>query len=136
LVAVQIPRHHELHPYELIEKLKKLSGHEVADLLQKEIAQFGFDRLILTGADPDRRLVQQALQYRGPQELFDEFNRRNYAKFDPLWRLKAEEPARFPVFAVLTFVLGAAFLFIEATEFAGMVAQGAGHSECKFYGSQ
>src|ERR1700742_3897985 len=33
---------------------------------------------------------------------------------------------RFLIFAVLTFVLGAAFLFIEVTEFAGMVAKGAG----------
>src|SRR5438876_8294258 len=31
------------------------------------------------------------------------------------------QPGRFLVFAALTFVLGAAFLFIEASEFAGMV---------------
>src|ERR1700747_2337903 len=31
------------------------------------------------------------------------------------------EPARFLIFAVFTFVLGAAFLFIEGTEFARMV---------------
>src|SRR5580658_7732942 len=36
------------------------------------------------------------------------------------------QPARFIVFAALTFVLGAAFLVIECTEFAGMVARGAG----------
>jgi cytochrome o ubiquinol oxidase subunit III len=40
--------------------------------------------------------------------------------------------ARFLVFAVLTFVLGAAFLFIEVTEFAGMVAKGAGPSRSAF----
>ncbi len=38
----------------------------------------------------------------------------------------------FLIFAVLTFVLGAAFLFIEATEFAGMVAKGAGPSRSGF----
>jgi cytochrome o ubiquinol oxidase subunit III len=40
--------------------------------------------------------------------------------------------SRFLVFAVLTFVLGAAFLFIEVTEFAGMVAKGAGPSRSAF----
>jgi cytochrome o ubiquinol oxidase subunit III len=39
---------------------------------------------------------------------------------------------RFLVFAVLTFVLGAAFLFIEASEFADMVARGAGPSRSAF----
>ena len=54
-----------------------------------------------------------------------------------LGALSAErrQPARFLVFAVLTFVLGAAFLFIEATEFAGMVAQGAGPSRSAFLSS-
>jgi len=41
-------------------------------------------------------------------------------------------PARFLIFAVLTFVLGAAFLFIEATEFARMVQIGAGPSRSGF----
>src|ERR1700752_1579382 len=36
------------------------------------------------------------------------------------------QSARFLLFAVLTFVLGTAFLFIEVSEFAGMVAKGAG----------
>src|SRR5689334_24299839 len=42
-----------------------------------------------------------------------------------LGALSAErrQPGRFLVFAALTFVLGAAFLFIEIREFAGMVAQ-------------
>jgi cytochrome o ubiquinol oxidase subunit 3 len=40
--------------------------------------------------------------------------------------------ARFLIFAVLTFVLGAAFLFIEATEFARMVRIGAGPSRSGF----
>lgn len=39
---------------------------------------------------------------------------------------------RFYVFAALTFALGAAFLFIEVSEFAGMVAQGAGPSRSAF----
>ena len=39
---------------------------------------------------------------------------------------------RFYVFAVLTFVLGAAFLFIEISEFAGMVSKGAGPSRSAF----
>ena len=45
-----------------------------------------------------------------------------------LGALSAErrQPGRFLVFAVLTFVLGAAFLFIEISEFAGMVSKGAG----------
>ena len=40
--------------------------------------------------------------------------------------------ARFLGFAALTFVLGAAFLAIEASEFAGMVAKGAGPSRSGF----
>ena len=39
---------------------------------------------------------------------------------------------RFYVFAVFTFVLGAAFLFIEISEFAGMVGKGAGPSRSAF----
>jgi len=39
---------------------------------------------------------------------------------------------RFYVFAVFTFVLGAAFLVIEITEFAGMVSKGAGPSRSAF----
>jgi cytochrome o ubiquinol oxidase subunit 3 len=42
---------------------------------------------------------------------------------------------RFLVFAALTFVLGAAFLFIEITEFAGMVARGAAPSRSAFLSS-
>ena len=51
-----------------------------------------------------------------------------------LGALSAErrQPARFLVFAVLTFVLGAAFLFIEAREFARMVEIGAGPSRSGF----
>jgi cytochrome o ubiquinol oxidase subunit 3 len=41
-------------------------------------------------------------------------------------------PARFLIFNAFTFVLGAAFLFIEATEFARMVAIGAGPSRSGF----
>jgi cytochrome o ubiquinol oxidase subunit 3 len=39
---------------------------------------------------------------------------------------------RFYVFAVFTFVLGAAFLVIEISEFAGMVSKGAGPSHSAF----
>src|SRR5262245_46369219 len=51
-----------------------------------------------------------------------------------LGALSAErrQPGRFLIFGVLTFVLGAAFLVIEVTEFAGMVAQGAGPSRSAF----
>ena len=42
------------------------------------------------------------------------------------------QPARFFTFAVLTFVLGAAFLFIEVSEFAHMVEKGAGPSRSGF----
>ena len=51
-----------------------------------------------------------------------------------LGALSAErrQPMRFFIFAVLTFVLGAAFLFIEASEFADMVANGAGPSRSGF----
>jgi cytochrome o ubiquinol oxidase subunit III len=42
------------------------------------------------------------------------------------------QPGRFLAFAVLTFALGAAFLLIEATEFAGMVQKGAGPSRSGF----
>ena len=51
-----------------------------------------------------------------------------------LGALSAErrQPGRFLIFAVLTSVLGAAFLFIEISEFAGMVSQGAGPSRSAF----
>jgi cytochrome o ubiquinol oxidase subunit 3 len=42
---------------------------------------------------------------------------------------------RFYVFAAFTFVLGAAFLFIEVSEFAGMVSNGAGPSRSAFLSS-
>src|SRR6201997_2922945 len=47
-----------------------------------------------------------------------------------LGALSAErrQPARFFIFAVLTFALGTAFLAIEVSEFAGMVEKGAGPS--------
>src|SRR6201993_3447650 len=51
-----------------------------------------------------------------------------------LGALSAErrDQARFLIFAAFTFVLGAAFLFIEVTEFAGMVEKGAGPSRSAF----
>jgi cytochrome o ubiquinol oxidase subunit III len=51
-----------------------------------------------------------------------------------LGALSAERrlPGRFLIFAALTFVLGAAFLFIEAMEFARMVGMGAGPSRSGF----
>jgi hypothetical protein len=45
------------------------------------------------------------------------------------------QPTLFLIFAIFTFALGAAFLFIEATEFAGMVAKGAGPSRSAFLSS-
>jgi cytochrome o ubiquinol oxidase subunit III len=42
------------------------------------------------------------------------------------------QPQRFLIFAVITFALGAAFLIIEATEFARMVEKGAGPSRSAF----
>src|SRR5271165_2490500 len=51
-----------------------------------------------------------------------------------LGALSAERrhPGRFYLFSVFTFVLGAAFLFIEISEFAGMVSKGAGPSRSAF----
>jgi cytochrome o ubiquinol oxidase subunit 3 len=51
-----------------------------------------------------------------------------------LGALSAErrQPGRFLIFAALSFVLGAAFLVIESTEFAGMVSKGAGPSRSAF----
>src|SRR5690348_989485 len=51
-----------------------------------------------------------------------------------LGALSAErrQAGRFFMFAVMTFVLGAAFLIIEAREFAGMVERGAGPSRSAF----
>jgi cytochrome o ubiquinol oxidase subunit 3 len=43
-----------------------------------------------------------------------------------------DEVGRFYSFSFFTFVLGAAFLFIEISEFAGMVAKGAGPSRSAF----
>ena len=45
------------------------------------------------------------------------------------------QPTLFLVFAILTFALGAAFLIIEATEFARMVQMGAGPSRSAFLSS-
>ena len=45
------------------------------------------------------------------------------------------QPTLFLIFAIFTFALGAAFLFIEVTEFAGMVAKGAGPSRSAFLSS-
>jgi cytochrome o ubiquinol oxidase subunit III len=45
------------------------------------------------------------------------------------------QPMLFLVFIILTFALGAAFLFIEVNEFAGMVAKGAGPSRSAFLSS-
>src|ERR1700745_3657095 len=45
------------------------------------------------------------------------------------------QPTVFLVFAIFTFVLGAAFLFIEGTEFARMVQMGAGPSRSAFLSS-
>jgi cytochrome o ubiquinol oxidase subunit 3 len=54
-----------------------------------------------------------------------------------LGALSAErrEPRRFLLFAAATFVLGAAFLFIEISEFSGMVARGYGPSRSAFLSS-
>ena len=54
-----------------------------------------------------------------------------------LGALSAErrQPERFLIFAALTFVLGAAFLFIEISEFAGMVSKGAVPSRSAFLSS-
>jgi cytochrome o ubiquinol oxidase subunit 3 len=51
-----------------------------------------------------------------------------------LGALSAErrQAGRFLIFAALSFVLGAAFLVIESTEFAGMVSKGAGPSRSAF----
>ncbi len=51
-----------------------------------------------------------------------------------LGALSAErrQAGRFLIFAALTLLLGAAFLFIEISEFAGMVAKGAGPSRSAF----
>jgi cytochrome o ubiquinol oxidase subunit 3 len=46
-----------------------------------------------------------------------------------------QHPARFYLFSLLTFVLGAAFLFIEFREFAHMVHEGAGPSRSAFLSS-
>jgi cytochrome o ubiquinol oxidase subunit III len=43
-----------------------------------------------------------------------------------------QHAGRFYLFAVLTFILGGAFLFIEVTEFADMVGKGAGPSRSAF----
>jgi cytochrome o ubiquinol oxidase subunit III len=54
-----------------------------------------------------------------------------------LGALSAErrQPVRFLIFAGITFVLGAAFIFIEATEFARMIAEGAGPGRSAFLSS-
>jgi cytochrome o ubiquinol oxidase subunit 3 len=46
-----------------------------------------------------------------------------------------QHPSRFYLFSALTFILGAAFLFIELSEFADMVGKGAGPSRSAFLSS-
>jgi cytochrome o ubiquinol oxidase subunit 3 len=46
-----------------------------------------------------------------------------------------QHPSRFYFFSLLTFVLGGAFLFLELSEFAGMVREGAGPSRSAFLSS-
>jgi cytochrome o ubiquinol oxidase subunit 3 len=46
--------------------------------------------------------------------------------------IEKQRPDLFYVFAGLTFLLGAAFLFIEISEFAGMIREGAGPSKSGF----
>jgi cytochrome o ubiquinol oxidase subunit 3 len=46
-----------------------------------------------------------------------------------------QHAGRFYLFSVLTFILGAAFLFIEVSEFAEMVGKGAGPSRSAFLSS-
>lgn len=43
-----------------------------------------------------------------------------------------QQPGRFLIFAALTFAFGATFLFIEISEFAGMISKGAGPSRSAF----
>src|SRR5215813_9661890 len=54
-----------------------------------------------------------------------------------LGALSAErrQPGRFLILAAMTFVLGAVFLFIECTEFAGMIARGDGPARSAFLSS-
>jgi cytochrome o ubiquinol oxidase subunit 3 len=54
-----------------------------------------------------------------------------------LGALSAErrQQRQFLFFAIITFVLGGAFVFIEATEFAGMVEEGAGPTRSAFLSS-
>jgi cytochrome o ubiquinol oxidase subunit 3 len=46
-----------------------------------------------------------------------------------------QHPERFYLFSALTFILGAAFVFIEVREFAGMIGEGAGPSRSAFLSS-
>jgi cytochrome o ubiquinol oxidase subunit 3 len=46
-----------------------------------------------------------------------------------------QHPERFYLFSALTFILGAAFVFIEVREFVGMIGEGAGPSRSAFLSS-
>jgi hypothetical protein len=61
--------------HEFIENLTRLSQPEQAtELFAGAVAQFGFDRMIMTGVDPNVGFATQTLQYRGSPELFEIYN--------------------------------------------------------------
>jgi hypothetical protein len=71
---------------EFIENLTRLSRPEQAtELFASAMAQFGFDRLIMTGVDPNVGFATQTLQYRGPGGLFEIYDRENLHKIDTLY---------------------------------------------------
>jgi LuxR family transcriptional regulator, quorum-sensing system regulator BjaR1 len=80
-------RYYGSDAFDFVARLKRLSSdQEIRDALRREIARFGFNRLILTGTDPRQPFKEQVLWYWGPRELLETFSQRGYIKVDPIYR--------------------------------------------------
>jgi len=74
--------------FAFVEALDGLSAvGEVIDALEREIAHFGFEALLLSGLDPEQQFDHQVLESRWPQEFLELYTRRHYVKCDPIARL-------------------------------------------------
>jgi len=74
--------------FAFVEALDGLSAvGEVIDALEREIAHFGFEALLLSGLDPEQQFDHQVLASRWPQEFLELYTRRHYVKCDPIARL-------------------------------------------------
>src|ERR1700750_1132028 len=73
--------------FEFIEQLDRLlTPHEIPAAMQRALAGFGFEKIILTGIDCERPFDRQVLANDWPAEFSDLYVSRGYIKFDPMAR--------------------------------------------------